>query len=67
MESRNREKDDFIEPDGQHYIAERSFARVSTITKKTYDFPIINILSIGKTIVSELNIALHVKHRLTDR
>ena len=36
--SRNREKDAFIEPDGQHYIAERQYSNVSTVKKNSYDF-----------------------------
>jgi len=35
--SRNREKVDFTEPDGQHYMADRPFSHVSTVIRKFYN------------------------------
>ena len=61
------EKYAFIEPDGEHYCRKTVFWCKYGHTKIPMFFTIINILSIGKNIVSELNIALHVKHCLTAR
>ena len=61
------EKYAFIEPDGEHYCRKTVFWCKYGHTKIPMIFTIINILSIGKNIVSELNIALHVKHCLTAR
>ena len=36
--STNREKNDFNEPDGQQYMADRPFSHVSTVIKKSYNF-----------------------------
>ena len=47
--NRNRERDAFIEPDGQQYIAERPYCHVSTVIQKNpMVFIIRNILPIGK-------------------
>ena len=51
--SRNRERVAFLEPDGQHDIAERPFSHVSTVIKKSYDFYHCKYIVVRKNVCIE--------------
>ena len=65
--NRNRERDAFIEPDGQQYIAERPYCHVSTVIQKILWFLSLEIYCRSENVFIEAKIALHLKYRWTAR